>query len=783
MEELRSSFVVGIGDFFASLPPRAVTLETDCVAQLPQPPLKPVVELSFCQNYAAPPQVVCWLLVRRPGADPRLVRLPRAALRDVSARRALVALPAAELRGAPRSLLYWFAFTTAQTSPVLAQTVAEIFAQPSLTRPLLAAVDRCVRECGVDAADRVGQTMLHAAAYSGNTALIAHLVAARADVDAREEHGWTPLLTALGAGQCDAALRLLDAGAAADATCEHGLTALHVLCRWPGYDRRQTLLAARLLAAGVPVNARNSAGETPLLYQCKRGGSGSGGGGSGGGGTRFALFLLDHGADGAAADYNGLTPLHAAALRDDAALAAALLDRGLAPALDDFATPSPLTIARRRACAPLCRMLASLRFLPPRCLAAVLAHCAPADVARAGATCRALRTAARAVLDDPLYWAACYGLPLDLYVALRQLRAKQGPLAFYRTVPARLRAYRAGLADFVVPPALIPDAVPASMLVVAVTGPPNAGKATLIRRFCTRSIPPIDVDAMPPQQQPQLPKQQQQQQQQQQQHTRQEPFPSSASASPSSVSSLSSSVPSASPAATVEEEQEEQEQQEEDEEDCEVFEIDGQQLFFRTCLVRMCGQVVKACLFILEDDDPSLADETHPFRQIWEKCAVCMVVCDLSVPAPQAVADLHAGLARWRRVCPRRGRDNKARAALVVGNKTDQLADPHSLDVLLDAATTEGLLFLSLCARAEHDARLVDVAFKVACDVSTETVVQQSQRGTIVVPRLEQQPPQHEEEEAPPPQEEEQEEKTGDGNDDDDGGDDDDPNKKSCTVM
>lgn len=218
-----------------------------------------------------------------------------------------------------------------------------------------------------------------------------------------------------------------------------------------------------------------------------------------------------------------------------------------------------------------------------------------------------------------------------------------------------------------------------------------------------------------------------------------------------------------------------------------MFEVDGQQLFFRTCLVRLGGQVVKACFFILEDDDPSLADEGHPFRQIWEKCAVCMVVCDLSVPAAQATADLHAGLARWRRVCQKKGRDNKARAALVVGNKTDQLADPHSLDVLLDAATSEGLLFLSLCARAPQDARLVDVAFKVACDVSTETVMQQSQRRTIVVPRLEQSSPQggggdgsdddSNESTSASPQEQGQDDRNNeDGNEDD-------PNKKNCTVM
>ena len=57
LDVLRSKFVSSIGDFFASLPPRAVTMETDCISQLPFPPLKPIVELSFCQDYIQPPKV------------------------------------------------------------------------------------------------------------------------------------------------------------------------------------------------------------------------------------------------------------------------------------------------------------------------------------------------------------------------------------------------------------------------------------------------------------------------------------------------------------------------------------------------------------------------------------------------------------------------------------------------------------------------------------------------------------------------------------------------------
>lgn len=190
------------------------------------------------------------------------------------------------------------------------------------------------------------------------------------------------------------------------------------------------------------------------------------------------------------------------------------------------------------------------------------------------------------------------------------------------------------------------------------------------------------------------------------------------------------------PGAPKEEEDEAYDSEEDDEEDDEreVVEIDGQQLFFKSSLVRIADQVVKVCFFILEEDDPSISDPDHPFRQIWEKCAVCIIVSDLSVTPASAAGDLRRSIERWQAVCSKKGRDNKMQSALVIGNKTDRIVHPNVLDVMLEASTSEGLIFIPLCARDEQDGELIDVAFKVACDVSSETVLQQSQRQTIVVP-------------------------------------------------
>lgn len=131
VQRLRAVFISSITDVFSSLPPRAATIETDAFSPLPRPPAKPTVELFFSKAYPSAPKVVCWLLLKPDGAatDPALVRVKASSV-TVTAKSAVVNLPP-EAASNPRAVLYWFAFTTQKTNPVLTATLQKIFSHPS----------------------------------------------------------------------------------------------------------------------------------------------------------------------------------------------------------------------------------------------------------------------------------------------------------------------------------------------------------------------------------------------------------------------------------------------------------------------------------------------------------------------------------------------------------------------------------------------------------------------------------------------------------------------------
>ena len=78
-------------------------------------------------------QVECWILIRKNGEDPRLMKLGPKYVK-VECTRAIIVLPEEDLKNAPKSVMYWFAYTTAKINPFLTQTVEEIFSQPVLTK-------------------------------------------------------------------------------------------------------------------------------------------------------------------------------------------------------------------------------------------------------------------------------------------------------------------------------------------------------------------------------------------------------------------------------------------------------------------------------------------------------------------------------------------------------------------------------------------------------------------------------------------------------------------------
>lgn len=105
------------------------------------------------------------------------------------------------------------------------------------------------------------QELLFDAASTGRTDMIDALVQAGADVNAYDPRGFTPLILAAYNGHLDTVEALIGRKADAckpDAT--QGNTA-QMGVAFKGYDA----IAARLLRAGCPVDARNHQGQTALM--------------------------------------------------------------------------------------------------------------------------------------------------------------------------------------------------------------------------------------------------------------------------------------------------------------------------------------------------------------------------------------------------------------------------------------------------------------------------------------------------------------------------------------
>ena len=270
----------------------------------------------------------------------------------------------------------------------------------------------------VDAANDLGVTPLWVAATAGSAAMVAKLLEARGDPNIAPDTGGTPLMIAARQGNVAAVRSLLAHGADANATeGAQGQTALMwaVARRHPevvrvlldaGADlhartkssRRHVLLccqkslgktegtmwveqggftpllfaarhgdaasAARLLAAGAPIDGTAAVGTTPLIVAAEHGFH------------EVAALLLEKGADPDAAGA-GQAALHWAALRGDRELVETLLAHGADPdvrlargsllkrdrrafAFDKFLVrATPFVLAARRSDTEVMRLLAA----------------------------------------------------------------------------------------------------------------------------------------------------------------------------------------------------------------------------------------------------------------------------------------------------------------------------------------------------------------------------------------------------------------------------------------
>ncbi len=163
-------------------------------------------------------------------------------------------------------------------------------------------VEILVRHTGTDTGDHA----LHRAARSGDLEAIDRLLAEGAEADVENRIDYTPLMEAAREGHAEAATRLLAAGADPKHRGNElgmGMTALHLAA-----DRNQADIARRLLDRGVPVDAGNAQGTTPLLWAL------------GEGALDTANALLDAGADPTVEDENGSAALGMVEYLEDEAM-------------------------------------------------------------------------------------------------------------------------------------------------------------------------------------------------------------------------------------------------------------------------------------------------------------------------------------------------------------------------------------------------------------------------------------------------------------------------------
>eukprot|EP00218_Dolichomastix_sp_CCMP3274_P011226 CAMPEP_0170146216 /NCGR_PEP_ID=MMETSP0033_2-20121228/28933_1 /TAXON_ID=195969 /ORGANISM="Dolichomastix tenuilepis, Strain CCMP3274" /LENGTH=237 /DNA_ID=CAMNT_0010382915 /DNA_START=72 /DNA_END=785 /DNA_ORIENTATION=- len=148
----------------------------------------------------------------------------------------------------------------------------ELKVEPGSAKHLAAELLLAVRDNNVDDAERLisegapalqpnkrtGETLLHTAAYHGNDAVAAVLLAAGADVNAKDRNLDVPLLVAAREGHPGMLQLLIDAGAELEYQDANGYTALH----WAAYAGHEPV-ARLLLERGADIFSKNIADKLP----------------------------------------------------------------------------------------------------------------------------------------------------------------------------------------------------------------------------------------------------------------------------------------------------------------------------------------------------------------------------------------------------------------------------------------------------------------------------------------------------------------------------------------
>ncbi len=205
----------------------------------------------------------------------------------------------------------------------------------------------------VNTRDADGNTLLMAVASMGRPDFVRKLLKAGARVNVESEYQDTPLFKAIGPGQSAEVVQLLiDAGANVNQRSMRGNTPLYVAA-----DRGRPEIAQVLIDAGADVQSRGRGDRTPYEVAIRKRHLDTAQviaawkGASYGTELHSAAWsgddasdrsLLEEGADPAATDEYGVSPLHWAAWSDSAGIAKQLLETGAEIDAQDGADNTPL---------------------------------------------------------------------------------------------------------------------------------------------------------------------------------------------------------------------------------------------------------------------------------------------------------------------------------------------------------------------------------------------------------------------------------------------------------
>eukprot|EP00727_Mastigamoeba_balamuthi_P010449 m51a1_g6026 hypothetical protein (1118) ;mRNA; r:102156-107072 len=341
----------------------------------------------------------------------------------------------------PVAAVEWVAWAHPASSQAASVIVEHVYVSPPTppnTRNLISEIELFLKSNGINEGDARGQTLMHAAAVSGNTELLNWLVQQGAAVDAEDFQRRTPLLCALSSGKFAAARLLLLSGADPLARCDAGATALHHLFKCQRYAPEFPEMLAAVVNAGVMIDTENAAGETALHVAAERSL-----------GAEQIVLLLRHGADpNHRCAQSRETPLHYAVQRNQKPEVVSALLAADAKHVDSANVIRALALAKEGNSQQLVELLSGRgqsRGIPERIVARVLVKLPPKDLVSTRMVCKLFAKVADELMSHSVYWA----LHRTTREQFRQQHSKTNIEYGYMTLK---RNFEANMAEWVTRP-------------------------------------------------------------------------------------------------------------------------------------------------------------------------------------------------------------------------------------------------------------------------------------------------------------------------------------------